>query len=87
MRAGFHSEIILYPDEIYLKIESQSLVNEGRFPQDCEEARKSWKACFKSQSLVNEGRFPQVLILGSCLLNAGTTGLVAIPPPYLPIPR
>ncbi len=42
---------------------SQSLVNEGRFPQEVKVEVKEREV--KSQSLVNEGRFPLVFVKGS----------------------
>ncbi len=52
------SEIRWYADFL-----SQSLVNEGRFPQYVSAVGHSATAQV-SQSLVNEGRFPQVPIDG-----------------------
>ena len=59
MRAGFHQK------EKEKKVkrvfsESQSLVNEGRFPQKSFLESKEKEKKSLSQSLVNEGRFPQI---------------------------
>ncbi len=56
MRAGFHDGEIGGQGTPYL-YKSQSLVNEGRFPQFFDEVQ-SLKYFKMSQSLVNEGRFP-----------------------------
>ena len=51
---------------------SQSLVNEGRFPQlICNLARRLRKEARKSQSLVNEGRFPQLCVESKQLEERG----------------
>ncbi len=56
MRAGFHSHGVL-SSIIVITILSQSLVNEGRFPQETVMFLFVF-LIFLSQSLVNEGRFP-----------------------------
>ncbi len=59
MRAGFHKK---RDGSRFLKFLfwSQSLVNEGRFPQEQCEYLNTMENLSKSQSLVNEGRFPQL---------------------------
>ncbi len=60
MRAGFHGRVVVgHVNEIDGK--SQSLVNEGRFPQWS--AGKSQRYKIMSQSLVNQGRFPLGMIV------------------------
>ncbi len=60
MRAGFHNalmDMITKEKELY---RSQSLVNEGRFPQVIIGISIQWTSGIMSQSLVNEGRFPPI---------------------------
>ncbi len=72
MRAGFHNFSGL--NRVKIKKSSQSLVNEGRFPQGGTQLERVIQML--SQSLVNEGRFPRVFVpnVGKSMVD-----VVAIP--------
>mgnify|MGYP001626302299 CR=1 FL=1 len=56
---------------------SQSLVNEGRFPQIARENKIKLTLPERSQSLVNEGRFPLLVSdVAMCVTNDQSQSLV-----------